>query len=88
MIVIENNHDIEKYFKKNLTKNEIIIGMGAGFISKYHEGIENIFIIMKQELIKKFNGNIFSDIQLSKYSWFNLGGPAELFLNQKTTNNY
>ena len=34
---------------------------------------------MKQELIKKFNGNIFSDIQLSKYSWFNLGGPAELF---------
>ena len=42
---------------------------------------------MKQELIKKFNGNIFSDIQLSKYSWFNLGGPAELFLNQKTTNN-
>ena len=61
--------------------------MGAGSYIKIHEGIENIFIIMKQELIKKFNGNIFSDIQLSKYSWFNLGGPAELFLNQKATSN-
>ncbi len=34
---------------------------------------------MKQELIKRFNKSIFSDIELSKYSWFNLGGPAELF---------
>ena len=39
VIVIENNHDIEKYFKKNLTKNEIIIGMGAGFISKFMRGL-------------------------------------------------
>ena len=39
---------------------------------------------MKQELIKKFNGNIFSDIQLSKYSWFNLGGPAELFFKPES----
>ncbi len=34
---------------------------------------------MKQDLIKKFSKNIFSDVKLSKYSWFNLGGPAELF---------
>ncbi len=40
VIVIENNHDIEKYFKKNLTKNEIIIGMGAGFISKFMRGLK------------------------------------------------
>ena len=40
VIVIENNHDLEKYFKKNLTKNEIIIGMGAGSISKYMRGLK------------------------------------------------
>ena len=31
----------------------------------------------KQELIKKFNRNIFKNAKLSNYSWFNLGGPAE-----------
>ena len=30
-----------------------------------------------QELIKKFNNNISNNTNLSKYSWFNLGGPAE-----------
>ena len=34
---------------------------------------------IKQNLINKFGQNIFSDVKLSKYSWFNLGGPAELF---------
>ena len=78
VIIIKNNDDIEKYFRANLTKNEIIIGMGAGILSKYKE-IEISFINMKQDLIKKFSKNIFSDVKLSKYSWFNLGGPAELF---------
>ena len=35
VIIIQNYNEIEKYFKKNLTNNEIIIGMGAGSISKY-----------------------------------------------------
>ena len=34
---------------------------------------------MKQDLIKKFSGSISPNVKLSKYSWFNLGGPAELF---------
>ena len=41
---------------------------------------------LNQELIKKFERNISNNIKLSKYSWFNLGGPAEyLFrpLNKK-----
>ena len=42
VIVIKNFHDVEKYFKKNLIKNEIIIGMGAGSISKYMRGLKNI----------------------------------------------
>ena len=32
---------------------------------------------IKQELISKFNNNISSNANLSNYSWFNLGGPAE-----------
>ena len=31
------------------------------------------------ELIKKFNGKILKNVNLSNYSWFNLGGPAEYF---------
>ncbi len=41
---------------------------------------------MKQELIKKFSSNVSTDIELSKYSWFNLGGPAELFFKPENKN--
>ncbi len=41
---------------------------------------------MKQDLIKKFSKSISSDIELSKYSWFNLGGPAELFFKPENKN--
>ncbi len=34
---------------------------------------------LNQELIKKFKNNISNNINLSNYSWFNLGGPAEYF---------
>ena len=37
VIVIKNYQEIQKYFKKNLFSNEIIIGMGAGLISKKME---------------------------------------------------
>ena len=40
---------------------------------------------MKKELIKKFNKNIFSEVNLSNYSWFNLGGPAELLFKPENT---
>ncbi len=32
-----------------------------------------------QETIKRFSNNIFNNVKLSNYSWFNLGGPAEYF---------
>ena len=41
---------------------------------------------MKQVLIKKFSKNISSNENLSKYSWFNLGGPAELFFKPENKN--
>ena len=41
---------------------------------------------MKQDLIKKFSRSISTDIELSKYSWFNLGGPAELFFKPENKN--
>ena len=41
---------------------------------------------MKQDLIKKFSRSISTDIKLSKYSWFNLGGPAELFFKPENKN--
>ena len=41
---------------------------------------------MKQDLIKKFSRSVSADIELSKYSWFNLGGPAELFFKPENKN--
>ena len=35
VILIKNESDLTKYFRKNLIKHEIVIGMGAGSISKW-----------------------------------------------------
>ena len=43
--------------------------------------------INQQNLKAKFGTNIYFQENLSKYSWFNLGGPAKIFLNQKILNN-
>ncbi len=42
VIIIKDYNEIEKYLKKNLTSNEIIIGMGAGSISKYMRELQNL----------------------------------------------
>ena len=41
---------------------------------------------LSQEIIKKFNKNIFNNIKLSSYSWFNLGGPAEFLFKPDNKN--
>ena len=35
VIIAKNQIDLSKYFGKNLIDNELIIGMGAGLISKW-----------------------------------------------------
>ena len=35
VIIVRNQIELNKYLKKNLISNEIIIGMGAGLISKW-----------------------------------------------------
>ena len=40
VVIVNNEIELSKYFKKNLTSNEIIIGMGAGIISKWMEGLK------------------------------------------------
>ncbi len=35
VILVKNQNDLSNYFKKNIFKNELIIGMGAGSISKW-----------------------------------------------------
>ena len=41
VIVIKNEIELEKYFKKNLNENEIVIGMGAGSISKWMSNLKH-----------------------------------------------
>ena len=41
VVLIENENDLTKYFKKNLIKDEIVIGMGAGSISKWMNNLRN-----------------------------------------------
>ena len=40
VIIVKNETELGKYFKKNLISNEIVIGMGAGTISKWIRGIK------------------------------------------------
>ena len=40
-IIVRNERELYKYFKKNLISDEIIIGMGAGLISKWMLNLKN-----------------------------------------------
>ena len=42
VIIIKNYNEIGKFFKKNLVKNELVIGMGAGLISKWMRELKTI----------------------------------------------
>ena len=41
VILVKNELELRNYFKKNLITDEIIIGMGAGVISKWMNGLKN-----------------------------------------------
>ena len=41
VILVNNEIDLKNYLKKDLMNNEIIIGMGAGKISKWITGLKN-----------------------------------------------
>ena len=40
VIVIKNEKNFQNYLKKNIIKNEIIIGMGAGSISSWMRNLK------------------------------------------------
>ena len=42
VILIENENELGKYLKKNLIIDEVVIGMGAGSISKWMYNLKNI----------------------------------------------
>ena len=42
VILIESENDLIKYFRKNLINDEIVIGMGAGSISRWMYNLKNI----------------------------------------------
>ena len=41
VIIVKNEIELQRYLKKNLISDEIIIGMGAGTISKWMAGLKN-----------------------------------------------
>ena len=41
VILIKNHNELVKFFRKNLIKDEIVIGMGAGLISKWMRDLRN-----------------------------------------------
>ena len=42
VIIVKNEFELSKYLRRNLISNEIIIGMGAGSISKWMTGLKNL----------------------------------------------
>ena len=45
VIIIQNKEELGKYFQKNLIKNEIIIGMGAGTISSWMRSLKDSLLV-------------------------------------------
>ena len=43
VILLKNEEELKKFMKKNLIKNEIIIGMGAGSISNWMRNLKTIY---------------------------------------------
>ena len=41
VIIVKNEIELKRYLQKNLISNEIIIGMGAGIISKWISGLKS-----------------------------------------------
>ena len=41
VIIVKNHNELSLFLKKNLIKDEIIIGMGAGLISKWMMDLKN-----------------------------------------------
>ena len=70
--LLKNAFDLKKFFIKNLIKDEIVICMGAGSISNWI-----------RTMIYNMEKNIYKNENLSKYNWFNLGGPAEILFKPK-----
>ena len=59
--------------------------MGAGSISSWMRNLKEIFMnLEKKELKNKFGKNIIFGENLSKYSWFNLGGPAKILFKPES----
>ena len=42
VIILKKNEELKRYFKKNLFEDEIVIGMGAGLISKWMRELKAI----------------------------------------------
>ena len=42
IILIQSENDLSNYFRKNLIMDEIVIGMGAGSISKWMHNLKNV----------------------------------------------
>ena len=78
--------ELSNFFKKNLTSNEIIIGMGAGIISKWMRELEFSFMSNLNFFLNKFDESLSHNVKLANYSWFNLGGDAKYFFKPKNKN--
>ena len=50
------------------------------------ERVKSYFMNSNQELVNKFGKNISNNTNLSNYSWFNLGGPAEFLFKPENKN--
>ena len=70
VILVNNEVEIEKFLKKNLANNEIVIGMGAGSISMW---MKKISVNYKKYVAKNKNNKI---LDLKKNCWIGTGGIA------------
>ena len=84
VIVIKDEENLKNFFKEFNEKRDYYWYGGRVNIT-LDEKFKTIFMnFKKSELIKKFGKNIFFQEDLSKYSWFNLGGPANILFKPES----
>ena len=84
VIVIKDEENLKNFLKEFNEKRDYY-WYGGGVDITLDEKFKTIFMnFKKSELIKKFGKNIFFQEDLSKYSWFNLGGPANILFKPES----
>ena len=87
LYLVKDLKELANYVKQNIYGKKIVIGMGAGSISNWMEGITKFDMKIDDELKQFTNevgGSLLFDYDLKKNNWFNIGGKTKRFFKPES----